>query len=41
MSHYVNILEINTFTGYPNVGKSSLINGLIGHKVVSVSKTPG
>lgn len=27
--------------GYPNVGKSSLINGLIGRKVVSVSKTPG
>ncbi|XP_050407789.2 guanine nucleotide-binding protein-like 1 [Patella vulgata] len=27
--------------GYPNVGKSSLINGLMGKKVVSVSKTPG
>ena len=27
--------------GYPNVGKSSLINGLMGRKVVSVSKTPG
>ncbi|XP_067662554.1 guanine nucleotide-binding protein-like 1 isoform X2 [Haliotis asinina] len=27
--------------GYPNVGKSSLINGLVGKKVVSVSKTPG
>ena len=29
------------FSGYPNVGKSSLMNGLVGHKVVSVSKTPG
>ena len=27
--------------GYPNVGKSSLMNGLMGRKVVSVSKTPG
>ncbi|XP_022322756.2 guanine nucleotide-binding protein-like 1 [Crassostrea virginica] len=27
--------------GYPNVGKSSLLNGLMGKKVVSVSKTPG
>lgn len=27
--------------GFPNVGKSSLINGLVGHKVVSVSRTPG
>ncbi|ESP04813.1 hypothetical protein LOTGIDRAFT_184785 [Lottia gigantea] len=27
--------------GYPNVGKSSLINGLMGKKVVSVSRTPG
>ncbi|WAR31408.1 GNL1-like protein [Mya arenaria] len=27
--------------GYPNVGKSSIINGLMGKKVVSVSKTPG
>ncbi|OWF39484.1 guanine nucleotide-binding protein-like 1 [Mizuhopecten yessoensis] len=27
--------------GYPNVGKSSLLNGLIGKKVVSVSRTPG
>lgn len=27
--------------GYPNVGKSSLLNGLKGMKVVSVSKTPG
>lgn len=28
-------------TGYPNVGKSSLINGLLGRKLVSTSKTPG
>lgn len=27
--------------GFPNVGKSSLINGLVGRKVVSVSRTPG
>merc|ERR1711936_184458 len=27
--------------GAPNVGKSSLINSLIGKRVVSVSKTPG
>ena len=27
--------------GQPNVGKSSLINGLLGRKLVSVSKTPG
>ncbi|XP_041369298.1 guanine nucleotide-binding protein-like 1 isoform X2 [Gigantopelta aegis] len=27
--------------GYPNVGKSSMINGLVGRKVVSVSRTPG
>lgn len=27
--------------GYPNVGKSSLMNALMGRKVVSVSKTPG
>jgi ribosome biogenesis GTPase A len=29
------------FTGYPNVGKSSLLNSIVGHKVVSVSRTPG
>ena len=29
------------FTGYPNVGKSSVLNSIVGHKVVSVSKTPG
>lgn len=27
--------------GHPNVGKSSLINGLMGRKVVSASRTPG
>jgi ribosome biogenesis GTPase A len=27
--------------GHPNVGKSSLINGLMGTKVVSASRTPG
>nr|XP_039263931.1 guanine nucleotide-binding protein-like 1 [Styela clava] len=29
------------FVGHPNVGKSSLMNGLIGKKVVSTSVTPG
>lgn len=27
--------------GHPNVGKSSLINGIVGRKVVSTSRTPG
>uniref|UniRef100_A0A8C5CQ39 Guanine nucleotide-binding protein-like 1 n=1 Tax=Gadus morhua TaxID=8049 RepID=A0A8C5CQ39_GADMO len=27
--------------GFPNVGKSSVINSLVGRKVVSVSRTPG
>ena len=27
--------------GHPNVGKSSLINGIMGRKVVSTSRTPG
>ncbi|XP_071947764.1 guanine nucleotide-binding protein-like 1 [Antedon mediterranea] len=27
--------------GHPNVGKSSLMNGLVGRKVVSTSRTPG
>lgn len=34
------ILTIGTL-GFPNVGKSSLINALKGRKVVSVSRTPG
>lgn len=28
-------------SGFPNVGKSSVINSLVGRKVVSVSRTPG
>ena len=28
-------------SGHPNVGKSSLMNGLIGKKIVSTSVTPG
>lgn len=35
-----NILTLG-FVGHPNVGKSSVLNGLVGHKVVSTSRTPG
>ncbi|EGG22864.1 guanine nucleotide binding protein 1 [Cavenderia fasciculata] len=35
-----NCITIGT-VGHPNVGKSSLINGLMGKKVVSTSRTPG
>ncbi|KAH6569177.1 hypothetical protein BASA62_005048 [Batrachochytrium salamandrivorans] len=35
-----NLITIG-LVGHPNVGKSSLINGVMGHKVVSTSKTPG
>ena len=34
------IITLGT-VGHPNVGKSSLINGLFGKKVVSASRTPG
>ena len=35
-----NVLTIGMI-GQPNAGKSSLINSLVGKRVVSVSKTPG
>ena len=35
-----NCLTLGTI-GHPNVGKSSLLNSLLGKKKVSVSKTPG
>lgn len=35
------ILFVCVSPGFPNVGKSSVINSLVGRKVVSVSRTPG
>ena len=35
-----NVLTLGMI-GHPNAGKSSLINSVIGKRVVSVSKTPG
>ena len=29
------------FVGHPNVGKTSLLNAIVGRKVASVSRTPG
>lgn len=40
VEHNEDILTLG-LVGHPNVGKSSLLNGLIGHKVVSTSRTPG
>jgi ribosome biogenesis GTPase A len=39
-SKNVEYVTIGTL-GHPNVGKSSLINSIVGRKVVSASKTPG
>lgn len=42
MLDYLNTkLWLFFFPGFPNVGKSSVINSLVGRKVVSVSRTPG
>lgn len=41
LSRFHNGILTVGFLGHPNVGKSSLMNGLIGKKVVSTSVTPG
>lgn len=40
VEHNEDILTLG-LVGHPNVGKSSVLNGLVGHKVVSTSRTPG
>lgn len=40
-SALANTIIVFLLSGFPNVGKSSVINSLVGRKVVSVSRTPG